>query len=78
MVSLSNESPSPDRSMEAEKEDVSFSDGSRSIHSSLFLNSKPSPGSQSGRAVEGGTSVVGSSVSRSPGRSAEKAEELAI
>lgn len=78
-LSLSEESPSPERRMEAEKEDVSFSDGSESIQTSLSLSSDPSPGAQSGKLVEGGTSEVGSSVSRSPGgKSAEDVEAFAV
>lgn len=78
-LSLSEESPSPERRMEAEKEDVSFSDGSESIHASLSLSSAPSPGGQSGKLVEGGTSEAGGSVSRSPGgKSAEDVEALAV
>lgn len=63
--------------MEAEKADVSFSVCSESIQSSVSLSSVPSPSSQSGR-TEDGTSEAATSVSRSPGKSAEEVEALGV
>lgn len=51
-MSLSEESPSPERRMDAEKEEVSFSGGSETIHSSLSWGSAMSSGgSHFGRSV---------------------------
>lgn len=79
-MSLSAESPSPERRMEAEREDVSFSGSREPTHSSLSLDSVLSSGrGQSEGPVGRGASDTGSPVPRSSGRSSvEEAEAFPV
>lgn len=69
-TSLSEESPSPDKRVEAEKGDVSFSACSKSIQSSVSWSSVSSPSSESWGA-DGGGSDAGISVPSMAGESLE-------